>query len=75
MALFTTADRDSLKAALMEAAIAGTAEYTVPGRSKRLYSLKELRELLEVIQADLAADNPNSLGGMRIRKLIPPEAG
>ena len=75
MALFTTADRDAVKTALITAATEGIASVSISGQSVTAYTLDQLRKLLEMIQEDLAATNPNSLGGMRIRKTIPPEAG
>lgn len=73
MALFTTADRDAVKAAMVTLAVEGVATVSVGGESVTARSLDELRRLLEVIQADLAADLPR--GGMRMVKTIPPGAG
>lgn len=75
MALFTTTDRDAIKTALITAATEGVASVSVGGHAVQTYNLDQLRKLLEVVQADLAASNPNSLGGWRTRKTIPPAAG
>lgn len=73
MALFTTADRDAVKAALIEAATSGVASCTVQGHSVTGRSVDELKKLLDMIQQDLAAGT--ALGGMRIRQLVPGGTG
>lgn len=75
MAVFTTTDRDNVKSALITAATAGVASVSVAGQQVQTYTLDQLRMLLNTIQADLAADNANSLGGMRMRLTKPPAAG
>jgi len=75
MSLFTTADRDAIKAAMVTFATQGFATVTVGGQTVGVKTLDELRRMLDMIQADLAAANSNSLMGMRFRKTIPPGAG
>ena len=75
MSIFTTADRDAVKAAIVTAAVNGFSRVTIGGQTSELKPLKELMDLLQTIQADIAADNANSLGGMRFRKTIPPGCG
>lgn len=72
---WTTTDLTDIETAIRAAMSAGYASYTVPGRSAQRYTLKELRDLRNEIKAELAAENANSFGGMRIRKTIPPAAG
>lgn len=73
MALFTTADRDAVKAALIEAAVSGVASCTVQGHTVTGRTVKELQELLDYIQSNLAASSTG--GGMRIRQLVPGGTG
>lgn len=73
MAIFTTADRDAVKTALIEAAISGVASCTVAGQSVTGRTVDELRRLLETIQADLASSQPH--GGMRLVQLVPGGSG
>jgi hypothetical protein len=73
MAIFTTADRDAVKAALITAAISGVASVTVGGETVQNQNLKQLQDLLAMIQSDLASSQPR--GGMRFVKTIPPGAG
>ena len=78
MALFTTTDRDAVKSALIVAATEGVASVTISGHAVATYSLDQLRKLLEMIVADLAADvspGAESRMGMRMVKTIPPGAG
>ena len=70
MSLFTDADLAAIKTAIITAATSGIAEVTLSGQSVRSYSLKELRELLDLIQGDLAAGNTDGLG-LRFRKFVP----
>lgn len=69
MALFTTADRDAVKSALITAATDGIASVTISGQAVQAYTLKELRDLLAVIVQDLASEQPR--GGMRMVKTVP----
>jgi hypothetical protein len=71
--IFTTADRDAIKAAMVTFATQGFATVTVGGQTVGVKSLDELRRMFDMVQADLAS--ANSLGGMRFRKTIPPGAG
>ena len=73
MALFTTADRDAVKTALITAATEGIASVSVAGQQVQSYTLDQLHKLLQAIQQDLAAGNAR--GGMRMVKTIPPAAG
>jgi hypothetical protein len=75
MSLFTTTDRDAVKSALIEAATNGVASVSVAGQAVTTYTLDQLRNLLNAIQQDIAADNENSLGGLRFRVTKPPAAG
>ena len=73
MALWTTADRDTIKAAILTAIVEGVASVSIGGQSVQTYSLDQLRKMLEMIQADLATSG-NSMG-WKIRKLVPPGGG
>jgi hypothetical protein len=73
MALFTTADRDAVKAAMVELAVSGVASVSVGGQTVTATSLDQLRKLLEMIQGELA--EPETGFGMRMVKTIPPGAG
>ena len=72
---WTTSDLMLIDTLIRQAITEGIVSASIGGQSVQAYSLKDLRELRAEIKADLAADNANSLGGMRIRKLIPPAAG
>lgn len=72
-AIFTTADRDAVKAAIVEAATDGFASVTIGGQTTAVKSLDELRRILEMIQADLASAASHS--GLRIKQLVPGECG
>lgn len=73
MAIFTTADRDAVKSAIVTAAVNGYASVSVGGQSVSMKSLQELKDLLQVIQADLAS--ADSHFGLRFTKLVPGEGG
>jgi hypothetical protein len=73
MALFTTADRDAVKTALIEAATSGVASCTVQGHTVTGRTVDELRSLLDYIQADLASSKPHN--GMRFSQLVPGGTG
>lgn len=73
MAIFTTADRDAVKAAIVTAAVDGFASVTVQGQTTTLKPLAELQQLLQVIQSDLAGGQ--SLGGFRVRQAVPGGCG
>ena len=73
MAIFTTADRDAVKTALITAATSGISQVSISGQSVQSYTQDQLEKLLEVILSDLASANHNS--GLRFRQLVPPGAG
>lgn len=73
MAVFTTADRDAVKAALITAATTGFASVSVAGQAVTSYNLDQLRSLLKEIQSDLASGTPSN--ALRFTKLIPPGGG
>lgn len=73
MALFTTADRDAVKAALVELAVSGVASVTVGGHTVVAQDPDKLKKLLADIQQDLAA--ASGTGGMRFRQLVPGGTG
>jgi hypothetical protein len=73
MALFTTADRDAVKAALIEAATSGVASCTVQGHAVTGRTVDELKSLLDYIQQDLASTKNH--GGMRFTQLVPGGTG
>ena len=74
MALFTTADRDAVKTALITAATEGIASVSISGQSVQSYTLDQLQNLLAMIQGDLASDAAGS-GGIRTRQIVPPACG
>ena len=73
MALFTTADRDAVVAAIVVAATEGISSCTVAGQTVTARSVDDLRKLLEIIQSDLASSSYG--GGIRTRQLVPPGCG
>ena len=73
MALFTTADRDAVKAAMVTLAVAGFATVTVGGQTVTVKALDELRRMLDMINADLASDQSHF--GLRMVTFVPPETG
>ena len=73
MAVFTTADRDAVKAAIVTAAVSGFASVSIAGESVQSQSLEQLYKLLGIIQADLATSQPH--GGMRLTQLVPGGCG
>lgn len=73
MAVFTTADRYAVKAAIITAATTGFASVTIAGETVQSQSLSDLYKLLGIIQADLAS--ANSQGGMKITQLVPGGCG
>jgi len=75
MALFTTADRDAVKLALITAATTGFASVSIAGQAVQTYSLDQLRKLLEMMQADVAIDAPGAQGGMRVKQFVPGGTG
>lgn len=74
MALFTTADRDAIKTALVTAATEGVASVSVGGQAVQTYSLDQLKNLLAMVLDDLSGDEVTH-GGMRIRQLKPGGCG
>lgn len=75
MALFTTADRDAIKSAMVTLATEGVATVSVGGQSVTARSLDELRRLLDMVQQDLANATATGTRGLRFSKTIPPGAG
>ncbi len=73
MAIFTTTDRDNIKAAMVSFAVDGFAAVTIGGQTTTVKSLDELRRMLEMVQADLASGKSHF--GLRMTKLVPPGAG
>jgi len=73
MAIFSTADRDAVKEAIVTAAVAGFASVTVAGQTTAMKPLSELQNLLAVIQADIASSQPH--GGLRFTQLVPGGCG
>jgi len=73
MALFTTADRDAVKAAMVRLATDGIATVTVGGQTVTVKALEELHKLLAIINSDLASDQGHF--GLRMVTLVPPGAG
>lgn len=73
MAVFTTTDRDAVKAALITAATTGFASVSVGGQTVTSYSLEQLQKLMAMIQSDLASSYTG--GGILFVKTIPPGAG
>jgi lipopolysaccharide/colanic/teichoic acid biosynthesis glycosyltransferase len=73
MALFTTADRDAVKTAMVRLATDGIATVTVGGQTVTVKSIDELRKLLDLINSDLASDQSHF--GLRMITLVPPGAG
>lgn len=73
MAIFSEADRDAVKAAIITAATTGFASVTVAGQTVQSQTIDQLRKLLEVIQQDLANAQPR--GGMRVTQLVPGGCG
>lgn len=72
---WTTSDLTAVETAIREAITSGVASVSVAGQSATSYTLDALRAMRAEIKGELAADNADSLGGMRIRKTIPPGAG
>lgn len=73
MAIFTTTDRDNVKAAIVTAAVSGFASVTIAGETTQPQPLEKLMALLATINADLASAQPH--GGMRITQLGPGGCG
>lgn len=73
MSLFTTADRDAVKTAMVQLAVDGIATVSVGGQTVTVKDISQLQKLLETINADLASDQEHF--GLRFIKLVPPEAG
>lgn len=72
---WTTSDLTTIETAIREAMTAGVASVSVGGQAVTSYTLQALRDLRAEIKGELALDNASSLGGMRVRKTIPPGAG
>lgn len=72
---WTTTDLANIETAIRTAMAEGIASVSLAGQAVQTYSLQQLRDLRAEIKGELAAANPNSLGGMRVRKTIPPAAG
>jgi len=72
---WTTTDRDTVQTAIRDAVTAGVVSVSVAGQQVQAYTLKELRDLLAEINAELAGANALSGGGLRSRQLVPPGCG
>jgi hypothetical protein len=72
---WTTSDLATIETAIRTAMTEGIASVSLAGQTTQVYTLEQLREMRAEIKGELAAANPNSLGGMRARKTIPPAAG
>lgn len=77
MAIFTTADREAVKTALITAATTGFASVSLAGQAVTTYTLDQLRSLLKEIQSDLAGDvlESGNVIPFRMVKTVPPGAG
>lgn len=73
MAIFTTTDRDAVKAAMVRLATHGIATVTIGGETTTVKSLDELNRMLQLINADLASAKEHF--GIRMTKLVPPGTG
>lgn len=68
-------DLTLIETLIRQAITEGVVSASIAGQSVQSYTLEQLREMRAEIKGELAAANANSLGGMRIRKTIPPAAG
>lgn len=73
MALFTSADRDAVKTAILTAVSDGFADIRIGNQEVRTYTLGELQKLLQMMQSEVASSAAH--GGMRSRRTVPPECG
>lgn len=73
MAIFTTTDRDAVKAAMVRLATDGVATVTIGGETVTVKSLDELNRMLQLINSDLASAKDHF--GLRMTKLVPPGTG
>lgn len=73
MALFTTTDRDNVKAAMVTLVTDGIATVTVGGQTVTVKTIDDAERLLKMINADLASDQTHF--GLRMVTLVPPGAG
>jgi hypothetical protein len=73
MAIWTTADRDAVKAAYLTAVTGGLGSVTVAGQTVQSHDPKVFADLLDRIQADLASSLPR--GGIRVVQLVPGGCG
>jgi tryptophanase len=73
MALFTTADRDAVKVAMVKLVTNGIASMTIGGQSVTVKTVEEAERLLKMINADLASDQTHF--GLKMVTLVPPGAG
>jgi len=73
MSLFTTADRDAVKAAYVAALTSGYASVSIAGETVTSHNPDVFAKLLDRIQADLAGSS-NSCG-IRIRQGVPGGCG
>lgn len=71
--IWTTADRDAVKAAYLTALTEGFASVTVAGQTVQSHDPDKFAKLLDRIQSDLAGAGGNS--GMRILQLKPGGCG
>lgn len=72
---WTTSDLTLIEAAIRTAMTDGIASVSIAGQTVQAYTLDQLRALRTEIKGELALENTSGLGGMRIRKLVPPGAG
>jgi hypothetical protein len=73
MALFTTADRDAVKAAYLTALTEGIASANIGGQHIVGWTVDQWKKALDAIQQDISTGNENC--GMRFRKMIPGSTG
>lgn len=73
MAIWTTADRDAVKAAYLVAVTGGLASVSVAGQTVQSHDPKVFADLLDRIQADLASSQGR--GGMRLVRTVPEGCG
>lgn len=73
MSLFTSADRDAVKAAYLQALVDGIASATIGGQQITGWTVEQWKKALDQIQQDLATDQPRH--GMRMVKTVPPGCG
>ena len=73
MAIFTTAERDTVKAAYIAAVTTGFASVNIGGQTVESHDPKVFADLLDRIQADLATGGVSC--GIRMRQGVPGGCG